>query len=275
MITSLNNSRIKDVIKLNNKAKARKDAGVFLVEGIRMFREAPFSQVREVYMTRSFFEKYEAEECVIRFMDYMSEDGVPPKKNGGPFVTLVSDECMQKICDTVTPQGVVAVVACKKYELKDMLSGDGTFILMIENVQDPGNLGTMVRTAEAAGVTGIIMSQGTVDVYSSKVIRSTMGAIFRMPVMYVPDMPAQIDAVRAQGISVYAACLDGAVNYTEPDYRRSCAIMIGNEGNGLTREAIDAASGGIFIPMAGQVESLNASISAAVLMYEVSRQRKI
>lgn len=273
MITSLNNPRIKEVIKLNNKAKARKDAGVFLVEGIRMFREAPFSQVKEVYMTESFFGKYASEDCVVRFKAYMTYDGVPVKKDG-PFVTLVSDECMQKMCDTVTPQGVMAVVQCNKYDVKEMLTGEDAFILMIENVQDPGNLGTMIRTAEAAGVTGVIMSHGTVDVYSPKVIRSTMGAIYRMPVAYVPDMPSQVDAMKRLGINVYAACLDGAVDYTEPDYSGRCAIVIGNEGNGLTREAVDSATGGIFIPMAGNVESLNASISAAVLMYEVSRQRR-
>lgn len=271
MITSLNNPKIKEVIKLNNKARARKDAGVFLVEGIRMLREVPFDLLKEVYMTQDFFDKHGDEPVLERLKTYLDR---PARLAGDDiFVTLVSDECMQKICDTVTPQGVICVIKRRSYEITDMNAGDGTFILLLENIQDPGNLGTMIRTAEAAGATGVIMSQGTVDVYSPKVVRATMGAIFRVPFFYVPDMCQQIDKIKQLGLSVYAACLDGADWYTEPDYTKRCAILIGNEGNGLSKEAIARADGGIFIPMDGQVESLNASISAAVLMYEVHRQR--
>ena len=253
MITSTSNPKIKQVALLRDKARARREEGAYVVEGLRMFREIPASDVREVYVTQDFY-----------------------NKNGSLCSTykdlqVVSDKVFEKIADTVTPQGVVAVVSMKETSLEDVLKGD--FLLFLENIQDPGNLGTLFRTAEGAGVKGIIISKGSADIYNPKVIRSTMGSIFRMPYIYVEDI-ASVISKEASNMNIYAAALEGAKDYTTVSYTGRCGILIGNEGNGLKNETIKAAGKSVYIPMQGSVESLNASISGAILMYEAARQRK-
>ena len=135
-------------------------------------------------------------------------------------------------------------------------------------------MGTIVRTAEGAGVTGVIMSRDCVDIYNPKTIRSTMGSIYRMPFYYAEDILKAICKIKDAGIKVYAAHLDGEKSYDEEDYAFSCAFLIGNEGNGLREETSKMADHYIIIPMSGEVESLNAAIAASVLMFEVKRQRR-
>ena len=147
-------------------------------------------------------------------------------------------------------------------------------ILVLDNLQDPGNLGTIFRTGEAAGVTGILMSRDCVDVYNPKVVRSTMGAIFRMPFCYAESLTEVIQEMKTQGIYTYAAHLGGACIYDEPDYRKPSAFFIGNEGNGLSDEVAGLADCCLKIPMEGCVESLNAAIAATVLVFEAGRQRR-
>ena len=257
MITSVTNAKVKQLIQLRNRSKVRRETDSFLVEGIRMFREVPVSYIKEVYVTPAFLDKHKEDEKLTSLK-----------------YEVVSEEVFERISDTVTPQGVLCVVKCLHYSLEDVTAGKEAFLLMLEDIQDPGNLGTMIRTAEGAGVSGIVMSRGTADIYNPKVIRSTMGSVFRMPFVYVEDMPESIKQISKFGIRVYAAALDGATFYTKENYLGKIAFLIGNEGNGLTKEAVTAATQSVFIPMEGEVESLNASISAAVLMYEASRQRR-
>jgi TrmH family RNA methyltransferase len=132
----------------------------------------------------------------------------------------------------------------------------------------------MVRTGEGAGVTGVIMSRTTVDLFNPKTIRSTMGSLYRVPFLIAEDLVETIAQLKADGVKMYAAHLKGTLSYDEPDYTGACGFLIGNEGNGLRDEVADAADTYIRIPMAGQVESLNAAISAGLLMYECSRQRR-
>lgn len=253
MITSTSNPKIKQVALLRDKARARREEGAYVVEGLRMFREIPAGDVREVYVTQDFYNKNES--LCSTYKD----------------LQVVSDKVFEKIADTVTPQGVVAVVSMKETSLEDVLKGD--FLLFLENIQDPGNLGTLFRTAEGAGVKGIIISKGSADIYNPKVIRSTMGSIFRMPYIYVEDI-ASVIAKESSNMNIYAAALEGAKDYTTVSYTGRCGILIGNEGNGLKNETIKAAGKSVYIPMQGSVESLNASISGAILMYEAARQRK-
>lgn len=253
MITSTSNPKIKQVALLRDKARARREEGAYVVEGLRMFREIPAGDVREVYVTQDFYNKNES--LCSTYKD----------------LQVVSDKVFEKIADTVTPQGVVAVVSMKETSLEDVLKGD--FLLFLENIQDPGNLGTLFRTAEGAGVKGIIISKGSADIYNPKVIRSTMGSIFRMPYIYVEDI-ASVISKEASNMNIYAAALEGAKDYTTVSYTGRCGILIGNEGNGLKNETIKAAGKSVYIPMQGSVESLNASISGAILMYEAARQRK-
>ena len=292
MITSNSNAQIKNIIKLMKSSRERQAQGVYLVEGVRMFREIPPEELMKFYLT---------EECVKNLnvsMDHWQE---------GEDYEYVSDSVMKSMADTKTPQGVIAIVKQKAYTREDMLvplncvevndtaptTGDGgndkkpvndgrtemdgqmtdrRCILLLEHLQDPGNLGTILRTAEGAGVSGIIMSVDTADIYNPKVVRATMGSIFRVPFCYVEDVPETVMWLKAQGVRCYAAHLTGTDLYQQ-DFRGASCFFIGNEGNGLTDALTGLADGKIRIPMAGQVESLNAATAATVLMYEAFRQK--
>lgn len=266
MITSTSNPKVKHLVNLRKKRKARDEEGVFLVEGIRMFREVPAEDLKEVYVTESFLEK--EKDTVHMVLD-----------NSGVIPEVFADHVFSYASDTKTPQGVLCAVRQRKQELKAKeqytgKNGEAPFVLLLDNIQDPGNLGTMIRTAEAAGVTGVIMSSDCVDIYNPKTIRSTMGSVYRVPFWDTEDVPAAVRAMKEQGIRTYAAHLEGKSAYEEEDYRGPCAFFVGNEGNGLRKEIAELADAYVKIPMCGKVESLNASVAAAVLMFEGSRQRR-
>jgi TrmH family RNA methyltransferase len=257
MITSASNPRVKRLVHLQKHAKARKEAGVFLAEGRKMCGEAPRDRVEEVYFSESYAER----EGTGEWIGIRSE--------------ILSDSVFRTVSDTKTPQGILAVVKRSEQTLEQMLASEKTPLLVVlENLQDPGNLGTILRTAEGAGVTGVLLSGDTVDIYNPKTIRSTMGSLYRVPFCTVTDIRAAVSRLRDLGIACYAAALEESREYTEPDYRKPAAFLIGNEGNGLSRELIQAAGQTVRIPMEGQVESLNASMAAGLLMYEAARQRR-
>ncbi len=257
MITSAGNSKIKRVIQLNQKAKARRDENVFLVEGLKMFLEAPDKKIRDVYVTESFYHKNPI--CQKKIMDCNFE--------------FVSEGVFEKIADTKTPQGILCIVEQFEYQLNQMIANRNPFLVVIEDLQDPGNLGTIVRTGEGAGIDGIIMSRNTVDIYNPKTIRATMGSIYRVPFLYVDRLEDVLLKMHARGIQTYAAHLKGNQYYNSYSFVEGTAFLIGNEGNGLRDETADQATSYIKIPMSGQVESLNAAIATSLLMYEARRQR--
>ena len=258
MITSTVNARVKRLVNLGKKAKLRYSEGVFLVEGIKMFLEAPPEWVKEIYVSESFLEKNPSEK--LKNMKYET----------------VSDEVFQKISDTQTPQGVLCVMKMPEYKLENLLNTNKihALFLLLEDIQDPGNLGTMFRAGEGAGIDGVIMTKNTVDLFNPKVIRSTMGSIYRIPFVITDDILQTITDLKAGGVTVYAAHLKESVDYDLQDYTKSAAFLIGNEGNGLKHETADMADCYIKIPMEGQVESLNAAVASSVLMYEAARQRR-
>lgn len=265
MITSISNPRIKNLIQLQKKGKSRREQQAFVVEGIKMVLEAPEKRLKEIYMSESFAK------------DEMHRKAVDEKAAAaGCFIEVLSDKVFKEVSDTMTPQGVLAVVGMTGCDWKQMLAADQQkekLILVLESLQDPGNLGTILRTGEGAGVDGVILNRTSVDPYMPKVIRSTMGSIYRVPVAIADDLEEVIQAMRKSGMKVYAAHLKGKKNYFEEDYRESTCFMIGNEANGLSDTLADMATDYILIPMAGQVESLNAGVAASLLMYEARRQR--
>lgn len=255
MISSISNSKIKQIAALMKSAKKRRDRQCFIVEGPRMFFETPGASVEECYVTEDFLERYRDR------MESVSYE-------------LISDAVCRHISDTKTPQGVIAVVRRQETTMEECLNkGDTPCFFVLENLQDPGNMGTIIRTAEAAGVSGILVSRGSVDPWSPKVIRSTMGAIYRVPVMLSEDLHADIRRMKDEKITVCAAVLGGEPVY-RTDLTGACAFLIGNEGNGLLEDTAKLADRLISIPMKGQVESLNASVAAALLMYESARQKE-
>lgn len=266
MITSISNPRMKELVQMQRRSRVRNEAGVFIVEGLRMIREIPLERLVRLYVTEEFYNKYKTEPIFSAKKEF------------------VSHQVFEYISDTKTPQGILAAVRQYTYSEEEVIikrenrdeagRNRPAHILVLDNLQDPGNLGTMFRTAEAAGVTGILLSRDCVDIYNPKVIRSTMGAIFRMPFVYADDMAASIEELKKQGIRVYAAHLKGERAYDKEDYTEGTAFLIGNEGNGLRKEIAQCADTWVQIPMEGKAESLNAATAAAVLMYEVSRQRR-
>ncbi len=259
MITSISNAQVKQVCAYVQKAKERRKDRIFVVEGTKMFEEAPADQIYKVYATQSFCEKHTA-------------DGMGAKLKETGF-EVVSDEVLAKMSDTKTPQGILCLVKWPEYSLDDLLLRKNGVFVVLEDLQDPGNLGTIIRTGEGAGIAGVIMSGNTVDVFNPKTIRATMGSIYRVPFVYVQDMAEAIKKLQKADVLVYAAHLKGEQYYDAFDYTKGSAFLIGNEGNGLKEETAKLADTYVKIPMAGQVESLNAAIATTLFMYEAARQR--
>lgn len=259
MITSTSNSQVKQVVALTKKAKARRESGLFLVEGEKMFSELPRERLDRVYVSESFLRQQgEGAEALL----------------AGSRHEIVTDEVMRVMSDTQTPQGILALCRQFSYSLSDILGKEQMHLAILETIQDPGNLGTILRAGEGAGVTGIIMNRTTADIYNPKVIRSTMGSIYRVPFFYTDDLEETIKQVKEAGVRLFAAHLKGERSYDEEDYTGNTGFLIGNEANGLSSETADAADCYIKIPMLGQVESLNAAVAASILMYETARQRR-
>lgn len=248
---------MKKLSLLMKKAKERRQQGLFVVEGVKMFREAPKDWIESVYVSEQFAADPTHRELLT---DVSCE--------------VVADSVFRSVSDTQTPQGILAVVRMPHYSLDDVMRKERTHLLLLESVQDPGNLGTMVRTGEGAGITGVVMNRTTVDLFNPKTIRSTMGSIYRVPFVVTDDFAGTLHHLREQGVKLYAAHLRGTKQYDAFDYTGATGFLIGNEGNGLSDEVADAADSYIRIPMEGQVESLNAAISASLLMYECNRQRR-
>ncbi len=260
MITSTSNSKIKNIIQLMTSSKARREQQSFVVEGMKLFQEAPAKQIRQILLTESCLEKIDNKE-----------------KLAGLEYELVSDTVYKKMSDTKTPQGILCVIRMEKYELEKLLKtlkGQAVHILISEGIQDPGNLGTIVRTGEGAGINLVLADEKTVDVYNPKVIRSTMGSIFRVPIVYTTNLREAISILKRENIVLYAAHLNGKNDFWKETYSDRTAVLIGNEGNGLSEETSEQADVLVKIPMLGNVESLNAAVAAAVLMYEIRRQTR-
>lgn len=268
MITSSSNGQIKYLVQVQKKRSARKQDRVFVVEGIKMFLEIPISDIKKAYVSESFWHRLEQGEL----------PAVKKQLGTVPF-EVVKEYVFTACSDTQTPQGIMALASQCAYDLPALhreaqKAEKKPLYVMLDGLQDPGNLGTIMRTAEAAGVTAVVMSADTVDIYNPKTVRSTMGAIFRVPFVYTEDLCRDIAWLRKEGTTVHVTALEDSVAYTTCDYTGATAFVIGNEANGVKSETICAAGGTtIHIPMEGCGESLNAAIAAAIVMFEAKRQR--
>lgn len=258
MITSSANGKVKQVMNLIKKAKARNESGLFVAEGLRIFKEIPREQIDSIFVSESFLKEEERKHLI-----------------GGMKYEVLTDEVFQVMSDTKTPQGILALVKQHAYTPEDLTRVPGpAFLMILENIQDPGNLGTIIRAGEGAGITGVLMNSTTADIYNPKVIRSTMGSVFRVPFAYTDNLTDSILQLKKKGIKLYAAHLNGRNNYEKEDYTVDTGFLIGNEANGLTEDTARLADAYIKIPMLGSVESLNAAVAASVLMFETARQRR-
>lgn len=265
MISSTGNARVKRIVSLQEKSREREKERIFVAEGRKMFLEAPVSWIREVYLSQEMEKDEELAGKIQRC------------RQNGAFTETVTGEVFRRMSDTRTPQGILCLAGQPRYSREQMIekslcqkreTGRAPLFLLLEDIQDPGNLGTMIRTAEGAGADGLFMTKGTVDIFNPKTIRATMGSLYRMPFFYVDRLGDTIALLRKSGITVYAAHLKGKKYYQEEDYSEGSAFLIGNEGNGLREETAQLADQYLRIPMEGELESLNAAVAAALLMYQ-------
>lgn len=265
MISSSSNQQIKNLIQLQTKSKVRNKEKQYVIEGIKMFEEVV--NCKDARLIKTFVaESY--------YQQLAKENGPLYQKLSKIEMEVVSDKVFKEISETMTPQGILAIVSQPEYNLSDLLEKEEVNLVVLEDLRDPGNLGTIIRTAEGAGVTGIILSKASVDVFNPKVIRSTMGAIYRVPFVYVENIKETIELLKEKQITLYATHLHAQKYYDEVDYGNRTAVLIGNEANGLTEASAMASDVLIKIPMEGQVESLNAGVATAIMMYEIYRQKR-
>lgn len=257
-ITSKDNLLIKKILKLNSNAKQRKKLGMFVVEGLRISLDAMLSncQIDALLLTEKAISKYS--EKLEELIEYSS------------VTYLVKESIFKSISETQTPQGVLCVIkTLDKKSLFDTIKDNGKF-LALDGIQDPSNLGTILRTAEAVGISGVILSKDCCDIYSPKVVRGSMGAIFRLPYLTVDTIGDFL--LEYKNIKSFASVVDcnaekvGNINFPKP-----CVVVVGNEGNGVKQETIDACNQKFTIPMLGRAESLNASVAASIIMWEMMK----
>ena len=255
------------------KRKNRREAGCFFLEGLRSVTEAinGGASLLKLVASESFVNSSQWKQIEKLYSSAYQRDA--------ELVLLqVGDKSFAKLAETVTPQGIGAVIATPWVDLQKpeevlQVPSQGRFgILILENLQDPGNLGTIIRTADAAGFQAVFCSKGTVDIYNSKVLRSTVGSLFRFPVWQTELTGTEIaSALKEQGYITVAAHPRGGTSLFQTELPAKTAICIGNEAGGLSDDLLDTCDMILTIPMPGGTESLNASVAAALMMYEIKR----
>lgn len=259
VITSTSNSNIKFIKALQMK-KYRDEYGLFTAEGIKLVDEALASGHKLKYLllakaNADLTEKYRGQ-----------------AERKGIQLLITADHVFDSISDTKTPQGVMAVIHKKHYDLDTVLGGPEGFLVLLDGISDPGNLGTIIRTVDAAGGTGVVLLNGCTDPYGPKAVRSTMGSIFRVPVYESDDAADLVIRLRKASYHIAASHLAGSDVFRWKGGGPKTALVIGNESRGVSRQLIELADSLIKIPMAGGAESLNASVAAGILIYEIYRK---
>lgn len=256
VIKSKDNSTIKEIKKLQEK-KYRNVYNKFIIEGFRFVSEALNSKFHVCYVIIS--ETIEAKFEKLKLNGKIKED---------TKLIKVSESILKSICNTDNPQGIAAVVSNEKVTI-DYNEG---FYILADKVQDPGNMGTIIRTADAAGAKGVIVTKGTVDIYNDKTLRSTMGSIFKIPIIIDEDL-SYIKDLKQQGFKVVVSSLDTENNFYDVDLTDKSIIAVGNEGSGISEEIYSISDEKVKIPMPGNAESLNVGVAAGIMMFEAVRQK--
>jgi RNA methyltransferase, TrmH family len=254
MLTSIKNPRIQQIRKLQSSARTRHKEGLFVVEGVRLVEEAMMAGWQPT---------------IVLFTEDINERGqqvVDHFRAAGSEVLVVAPHVMEATSDTQTPQGILAVLPIPEWEL----STAPTFVLILDEVRDPGNLGTLLRTALAANVDAMILPPGNVDAFSPKVVRAGMGAHFKVPIIF---MDWETIGERLAGLTIFLADSGGGDTHLKARFDHPLALIIGGEAAGAGDQAKKLATSRVHIPMPGKAESLNAAVAGSILMFEVVRQR--
>jgi TrmH family RNA methyltransferase len=262
MLTSTENPKVKyfHLLKTN---KPRKTSGKFMVEGIHLVSEA----VKEGLLDRVLYSEKILETTEGKgLLGKIISSGIPNEE--------ANDKVIRYLSDVETPQGIIASVKPKVVDIGSLFENSDPMIVVACGIQDPGNLGTIIRTADAAGCSGIILTQGTVNPYNDKVIRASSGSIFHLNIVKIDDIIDVVSALKRRGIKVISTFVGAEKEYYSIDYNGPVAVMIGSESKGLPEEIERLSDVSVSIPMIGRSESLNAAVSCAIVLYEALRQRR-
>lgn len=262
-ITSSSNPIIKEVKGLYKK-KERWNKNLFIIEGVKIVEECIRwgKTPKYILFSEELFSVNGGEELF----------SILKNKNSQNLIK-VPNSLFRELADTEKPQGILAVVDFNISKIDEVVKNKGNFIIILDELQDPGNVGTIIRSADAFGASGIIMTENCVDVYNPKVVRATMGSLFHIPITYIKDKKEIINYLKDRQIRIYTTSLQGETYIYDADFKENFAFIIGNESKGVTEEMIKFADLLIKIPMEGNAESLNAAIASSIIMYEVARQR--
>lgn len=253
-ISSKDNQKIKDLIKLRDDKAFRSEKSLFYVEGERLVSDTPDYLIESLYVLEDKFDYYK------KIINIVSIDKV----------YILSAQVYDKVKDTNSSQGIIAVV---KYSLSNEIKGD--FILALDNIKDPGNLGTIIRLSEATGVDTVLLSNECCDIYNPKTVRSSMSSIFRKSIYISSNLVDDLIKLKQKGFKVLSTALDNSsIDYKNAPYDKKIVVVIGNEANGISDSILKISDVLVKIPMKGQIESLNASIAASIMCYEVMRNIK-
>jgi TrmH family RNA methyltransferase len=260
-ITSKDNGAVKYLRSLSDP-KQRKKEQAFPIEGVKMVEEALRSGtgVKMVVAAPSLVQHHG--KSILKLAENHSAE-----------ILWISDKLMDEVAETKTPQPVMAVVQMKEHSENELFAHGSKLIVICHQLQDPGNLGTIIRTAEAVGAAGVAITPNTVDPYNAKTVRASMGSILRVPVVRIADISTFIKKCRQEGFQTIAMALEGSKTHFELDLIKPTAVLVGQEGAGLPEDILNTVDHRVHIPMAETIDSLNVATSAAVFLYEVMRQR--
>ncbi len=259
----LSREKLKQIYKLKTE-KEREKEGEFLIEGLRLCKEVLASdwEVEIVLFSSEFVESARGEKLVEEF------------SRRGTEVFRVKKKEIEKLAETETPQGIVAMVTKRKFTLNKDFLEEASLLLVLDNIRDPGNLGTIIRTADASGADGVLLSKGCVELFNPKVIRSTMGSIFHLPVIESLDSKEILPEMKSSGFKIFVSDVHQGKDYTKVDYPEKTCLIIGSEASGISQKILGLADERVRIPIFGKAESLNASVAAGILLYEIVRHKK-
>ena len=263
IITSSSNQLVKHV-RLLHKKKVRWETKNFFVEGLRSVEQSIISHadIKYVLYSDSLFETKGGN-------DLFKKISIKYKK-----VYKITDKLLKEICDTQNPQGIIAVVGFDNKTLIEALKEKGNFLVLLDRVQDPGNMGTIIRTADALGANGILVTSGCVDPYNPKTIRATMGSVFHIPLVHFESSDEALSILKSKSIGIISTGLLSSRPCYEIDFTKDFVLVIGNEASGVSEDILASSDSIVKIPMTGRAESLNAAIASGIVMYEASRQRQ-
>lgn len=258
VITSKDNETIKNIKKLKDK-KFRDEAGVYVIEGIKMIKEAieEKTSIKKIVICEECLKAGDLEQKIL--YEIAKYDCI-----------YVNSKLYNSLTDVVAPQGILAVIAKPNKDTK--INYDQDIILALDGIQDPGNLGTILRTADSVNLKQILVTKNTADAYNPKVVRSTMGAILRIKIIETEDLAKTLKEAKKNKFKIVATSLDTNDSIYDISYNKK-VIVIGNEANGVSKEIQELADNRVKIPMLGKTESLNASVATGIMLYEYVRQK--